>query len=432
MAKHDRSDIVYAVLTLDPSAWTGQGWAGSTSVRKPGAVQDLNAMQSAFAELVTRWTVFAKRLRRTWGDLEYVSTVESHRSGWPHLNVIMVCSDLARALKNADDLPGWTRKARGRELARRLLGGVLEGAGFGPIAFLECAGELDADGGDPLAGYIAKLAGEVGTPFAGKEAAGLVDSIGGQTVAEVVKHSQVPHKAPPNFRRLRSSKGFLPPKRRDENVTGELLDEVGRRVGVGRVERWLEICSTYRSAQPVARRLIDRAMFEWLADQDRPLGKKEAEDFARAGRVLHGLGELEPETTVPREVPLEGISAAPIRGPEDIERILGPFGPGMQTVSNRYQLRPELVYSPRGRDETDTKAGSEVRSRGGDGDRDAALHHVGGAVRMRSDDVENKHPGATQADGVHCGNATGRESGSRRCANRRCISAHCNSAGHTD
>jgi len=57
-----------------------------------------------------------------------------------------------------------------------------------------------------VAGYVTKLATELG---------GLP--------AEVTKTSQAPVNAPSHFRTLRSSKGFLPPRYKNPDVTGCLI-----------------------------------------------------------------------------------------------------------------------------------------------------------------------------------------------------------------
>lgn len=66
---------------------------------------------------------------------------------------------------------------------------------------------------DALAGYLAKLAAEQDTPTP-------------PGVGEVVKLTQLPVHAPRGFRRLRSSRGFLPPKPKASGEwTGELVHD---------------------------------------------------------------------------------------------------------------------------------------------------------------------------------------------------------------
>lgn len=246
LGRFERQNIVYMVLTLDPSAWTGEGWAGwkgKTPERRPDATNDGSAIAAAYSALCDRWKMLAQALRRRWGQFEYVATVESHRSGWPHLNVVMVAPALAADIRQQhQELDGWGRKAAGREAARRALGDILERAGFGRIAFIESALALESDGEDRLAAYVAKLAGETGSAWDGQArgliaaaddapAGAVVHSIEGHTVGEIAKLSQAPVRAPEHFRRLRSSPGFLPAVIKDEDLTGALFDERGEPVG---------------------------------------------------------------------------------------------------------------------------------------------------------------------------------------------------------
>jgi len=278
LAKHERGAVTYGVMTLDPSAWTGAGWESwegeGSRPRREGAVHDKNAIVAAYKALVDRWRIFAAALKRKVGKFEYVATVECHRSGWPHLNVVFVNDQLAGEVKGESTrLHNWGRKSRGREVARRVFGDMLESAGFGKIAFIECASELEANGTDRLAAYIAKLAGSAGAVWDG-EARGLtapagdapagavVHSIEGQMVGEIAKLSQAPHIAPNNFRRLRSSKGFLPPKRRDENVTGAMFDENGREMGTDPAAKLLAMA--YRADTPAGYEAVGKFAGQFL------------------------------------------------------------------------------------------------------------------------------------------------------------------------
>lgn len=244
LAKHPREHVVYAVLTIDPSAWDGHGWRGFEEQRKrrQNAREDESAIASAYSALTDRWRMFGKLLREEYGAFAYVSTVESTKAGWPHLNVILVSEDIARDTRVAHDgLLDWDQKARGREVADIVLGDYMERSGFGCIGFLEPAQSIAEGGEDRLAAYIAKLAATNGQAWDGQQRGlldglGKVSSIDNATIAEISKLSQVPHKAPPNFRRLRSSKGFLPPLQRNPDTTGVLLDGAGCRVGKDRAD----------------------------------------------------------------------------------------------------------------------------------------------------------------------------------------------------
>ncbi len=289
-----RERLSYAVLTLDPSAWTGAGWIGPAAKRRPDAVRDLGAIARTYVQLCANWTQLIKRLRARFGLLEYVATVECHRSGWPHMNVVLYAreskSTLAAALLAAHEaLPTYSRKAAGREAARRVFGDLLVLSGFGPIAFIEPAKPLDADGGDPLAGYMAKLAAMVQTPFEGKQAGGLVDSIEGRTVAEIVKFSQVPYDAPPSFRRLRASKGFLVPKRTNPDITGEIKTHAGRRLGKHPVDDLIARCGKVGPfGAPAQKAQLESDIGAFQRGRAFPLGETDTANLAHAVQGMRG------------------------------------------------------------------------------------------------------------------------------------------------
>jgi len=154
--------FAYAVLTVWPKEW-------------PGGTQD------AYLALFPMFKKLIKRVRRRWGDTEYCVVIEQHRSTWPHLNAIFT-GELAE-----DTVEDW------RE-ARKEFAAMARECGFGIRVWLEPVRKTKA-----LAQYVAKLAGEVSKP------------------------TQVPWKAPKNFRRLRASRGFLPPVVKGDEWTGKLV-----------------------------------------------------------------------------------------------------------------------------------------------------------------------------------------------------------------
>lgn len=152
---------------------------------------------------------FLKRLRRYgasqgWADFgsKWVATVESHRSSWPHMNFVIHCPELAAELAADYEL----RRARGatHRNATVLDGALLDIAmqtGWGAQSVAERGRSTEA-----LVSYIAKLAG-------------MADA----TMGELAKLSQTPVAAKQGFRRLRSGKGFLPPRRKNPDYTGTLI-----------------------------------------------------------------------------------------------------------------------------------------------------------------------------------------------------------------
>lgn len=169
-------NCTYLVLTLDQQSEAERG---------------LTPFE-AYRTVTRRFQTFRQWLVRNYGAATYVATVEQHRTGWPHLNVVVSCAGFAaaiRAEKRKDGTaPGWLKSAAVR-------------AGFGWKAWAEAPRDLEQ-----LAGYMVKLAHR--------------ESLTG----EVVKTSQLPIAAPHGTRRLRSSRAFLPPATtKTGEFTGELL-----------------------------------------------------------------------------------------------------------------------------------------------------------------------------------------------------------------
>lgn len=219
----------FLVLTLDRDGYfSGKPWA------------DVNEAYRALSKMTT---ATLRKIGATWGPesrlvgkkrqrvvrrlgKRWVAVVEAHRSGWPHVNLLVWCPELAELLRNehaqrledpevADAVAlardAWRRgepvPAVVRERARRscTLGGDLLNlateCGWGVQSTAEAARSSEA-----VAGYVVKLAGQH-------------DAAAG----ELAKITQAPLNAPERFRRLRSGKGFLPPRRTDPNVTGCLV-----------------------------------------------------------------------------------------------------------------------------------------------------------------------------------------------------------------
>lgn len=229
------SGWVFLVATLDRDGYfSGQPWNDVTA-----AYQALGKMSRALLDRIgrewgpeTREEVRKKRNGET--VVRYVPTlgnrwysvVEAHRSGWPHVNLVFWCPELAALLRreHADRLEdpaiadavelardAWRRKetvpGAVRELARQatVVGGrmrqILEASGWGRQSTAEAARDIEA-----VISYGVKLAG-------------LHDA----SVGELAKVTQCPMNAPERFRRLRSGKGFLPPREKDETVTGCMM-----------------------------------------------------------------------------------------------------------------------------------------------------------------------------------------------------------------
>ena len=203
---------MFAVLTLDRDGrYNGDGWADTDSAYK------------ALSELSRKWL---KRLNRMLEKLgldpvgsRWVATVEAHRSGWPHVNFILVSRGLAGLVRDQAKAAGPAATDRERTLVRGELLNHTVGSGWGHQSTMEQARSKEA-----LAGYMVKVAGD-------QHKDGTDDSRSRLT-GEVVKLSQLPMNAPKNTRRLRSGKGFLPPPHRNEEMTGVMTDDSGRALGI--------------------------------------------------------------------------------------------------------------------------------------------------------------------------------------------------------
>lgn len=174
----DPNDLVFLVLTLDQKAEEANGLTARTS----------------YATVQRRWQTLIQRIRRTYGEAKVVRTTEQHRSGWPHLNVVLKSPGLAASLKD--------RIKKGQRTVTGELRDAVVNAGFGPVAWVDRPRDVAA-----IAGYVVKLAHRE------------------TLVGEVTKLSQLPVMAPFRTRRLNSTPGFLPKKL---GSTGEWTGELAK------------------------------------------------------------------------------------------------------------------------------------------------------------------------------------------------------------
>lgn len=187
--------VVFLVLTLDRDGYySGKPWPNVAA-----AFRELSRMSNRLLHRLNRMC-----RARGWRPIgsRWVSTVEAHRSGWPHVNIVLHCPELAIELDR--DCREKERKGVSHRGARLLDGDLLRHAlesGYG----VQSTAERGRDTG-ALAGYITKLAGEAGA-----------------LASEVAKLTQLPTNAPVRFRRLRAGKGFLAPRHRNPDVTGTLV-----------------------------------------------------------------------------------------------------------------------------------------------------------------------------------------------------------------
>lgn len=193
------ADIVFLVLTLDPQ----EHHRGKTDL-----AQVYKEFTRRGANLLKRFRRWMKKNRMEPFGSEWVSTIEAHKSGVPHINYMVHSPDLTAMLRADAE----SRRVGGESnvdsiIIQGELRQHLQACGFGWRSTAEAV-RLDDDaknGVSKLAGYITKIAGN-----------------SEKTHGELAKLSQVPVMAPKNFRRLRSGKKFLP-KRRKGDMTGALL-----------------------------------------------------------------------------------------------------------------------------------------------------------------------------------------------------------------
>lgn len=255
----------FLVLTLDRHGYySGKPWADVNEAYRAlgkmtrAALQRIGAVWGPDSKMVGKKRVRSVRvLGKRW-----VAVVEAHRSGWPHVNLLVWCPALAAELRAQRDQrledpdvanavalarDAWKNKEpvpeRVRELARKAttIGGhlaeLVTEAGWGLESTAEAARSADA-----IAGYVVKLAGNH-------------DAAAG----ELAKITQAPTNAPERFRRLRAGKGFLPPRKSNPEVTGCLMRR--RRAVAG---DW-ELCSINAPKDPAQNEPIERARDAELA-----------------------------------------------------------------------------------------------------------------------------------------------------------------------
>lgn len=225
--RYDPEDLCYLVLTFDPKEWDAKGFRPSRALDPYRRARANDAqITRMFEGLYSCWREFwrGKRIGSTnehtgvRDQLDcngYVATAEVQRRGWPHINVILVAPGLARRVREETDevrrrmttwkrYPDWNPRERRSMLLATVARNVfptLRSCGFGR-ASVEAVRDSTR-----LAAYVAKLA--MHEPLAEDERQRSDDGV--VISAEFAKVSQVPYRAPPNFRRLRSSRGFLDP-----------------------------------------------------------------------------------------------------------------------------------------------------------------------------------------------------------------------------
>lgn len=295
----DPSGWCFLVLTLDREGYfSGQPWTDVNA-----AYRALSKMSRKTLKLIGReWgpetrlerSGRSKKLRtvRALGN-RWVSVVEAHRSGWPHVNLLVWCPELAEELRRERDdrledpeiadavalaQDAWSRRepvpAAIRERARQATvaaGSILElleAAGWGRQSTAEAARSSEA-----IAGYVVKLAGNHDA-----------------SVGELAKVTQCPMNAPERFRRLRSGKGFLPPRETNPEVTGCLVRRRRSREGDWEIQA-INAPKDEAQVEPISR--ARAAELQLIDEEERVLSRSRGRMPAMPPMRLAIAGKLE-------------------------------------------------------------------------------------------------------------------------------------------
>jgi hypothetical protein len=156
-----RDGWLYVVLTYDQKRWSGQ-WA-------------------AFKAGGKMWNKLRSRLVRRYGKIDYLQTWEAHQNGFPHVNLVMHNEEMLKRCEGN----GWKK-------FRQELKKMAVEVGFGMVLTVETVRDEKK-----MAGYITKLS---------RQLSALPKEMTGANVKD-----QTPVNAPKHFRRLRASRGLLPP-----------------------------------------------------------------------------------------------------------------------------------------------------------------------------------------------------------------------------
>jgi hypothetical protein len=188
---------VFAVLTVDrEGTFSGQKrWRDADE-----AYREISRMSRKLLEKLRAWQ--RKQGMRPIGR-EWVAVVEAHRTGWPHVNFMIWSPELAEYVEREGAAlgPEWQRLGFHKDTLPPELMTIARSAHWGTTSTIARARSQDS-----VINYMAKLAGEAG-----------------QALGEIAKLTQLPRNAPQKFRRLRAGKSWLPPRRKNPDITGSVL-----------------------------------------------------------------------------------------------------------------------------------------------------------------------------------------------------------------
>ena len=198
-------------LTLPPA------WHASPTENKLLAANE--ALGDRLRRLFNRLNKQAKREGRD--ALRYFWVREAHKSGVPHVHLLVVDPHTADALGERDARhnaqPGVAANGRAKLAPAELMAAAI-GAGFGERFEAELVKHKRA-----VVGYMTKVVGAMGDEQRAKRAAYEERALAG----EVTKGTQVPELLPHHCRSYGCSRGFIPPRRKDQNVTAFIETDGG-------------------------------------------------------------------------------------------------------------------------------------------------------------------------------------------------------------
>ncbi len=215
----DYDGWTYVVLTHDPAKWK----------------YDMKAMWKADGKC---WNRLRTRMNKRIGKSHYVCVMERHlKSGQPHSNIAIhnqamlnVCkiegcghieSTKCEPCRGCRETGTKKRLCEGFRKLRQVIRSWAMAAGYGKVIWLEPI--YDRAG---LAGYLQKLSDLLigDTTRAKKEE--LVKELVGSAKKGPIRTQTPDQDAPPHFRRLRPSRGLLPPVKKNPEYTGEMVQKV--------------------------------------------------------------------------------------------------------------------------------------------------------------------------------------------------------------
>lgn len=244
---YDPRRLGFFVLTLDRDGYySGEAWKDE---------------REAYAALSAMARKFLKRLRRLaardgidWDGRQWVATVEAHKSGWPHYQLLIYLP-----AEWVGELPTENGFRIGWSSLQDDIRAHAQASGWGKRSSFERARDEGA-----AVGYLIDTAGKH-------------EHSVGKVRGELLKLTQLPTNAPARFRRLRSAPKFLPPR-----VKGTKTGTMVRR-------RWLDdgtphVEPLHEIKDPTARSLAVQCCYQemnlWSAENQ---GKNLASALVMAG-----------------------------------------------------------------------------------------------------------------------------------------------------